>query len=315
LIKFPDVPRSAALLLREQFDIHDSHQTGELEEDEALRLLEFRGETKTATELRKMVAGIDMDKNRKLAYLELCCSVFGKSWQTLHSPSGDPAQLTALHSLVCKGAAFLAAAQEKLSKLHGMTFEKSQEFQAAEEARVHAMMEQTHLEAVLEQNRHEAEEKEKKKEADIEQKLAQKGAKGAAAKFAFLAANSADATRENAARIRKDAEEKRLKKQAGEKAKKAEQEALTKQAELKKVEAETAENARLAAEEAKNLEEAEKQRALSEKAWKEKEEYERQKKIEEEVRQKKADELLAKQATARAKMAARADFFKQQMNK
>ncbi len=49
-----------------------------------MRLLESRGETRTFQELRAMVEKIDLDKNRKLSFLEWACAVFGKTWEELH---------------------------------------------------------------------------------------------------------------------------------------------------------------------------------------------------------------------------------------
>jgi len=79
LIKFAKtegVTHDKVYTLLEQFKQFDGHQQGELEEDEALRLLEARKETKTARELRTMVADIDFDSNRKLSFLEWSCCVF-----------------------------------------------------------------------------------------------------------------------------------------------------------------------------------------------------------------------------------------------
>lgn len=57
----------------------------ELEEDQAHRLFEARGETKTVVEMRELFADIDVDKNHKLSFLEWCCGAFKLSWAELHA--------------------------------------------------------------------------------------------------------------------------------------------------------------------------------------------------------------------------------------
>ncbi len=64
-------------------------------EDEALRLLEARKETKRFVELREMVKDMDYDKNRELSFLEWCCAYFSKSWKDLHRPSADQSEVEA----------------------------------------------------------------------------------------------------------------------------------------------------------------------------------------------------------------------------
>jgi len=93
------VGREGVSILLQQFQKFDAKKQGELEEDEALHLLESRGETKTSRELRTMVADIDKDKNHKLSFLEFACAVLGRSWQTLHEPTGDPNALADLQKL------------------------------------------------------------------------------------------------------------------------------------------------------------------------------------------------------------------------
>ena len=56
---------------------------GELDEHEALMLLEHKNLTKTATELRMLLADIDKNKDRQVNFLEWCCFVFQKPWEEL----------------------------------------------------------------------------------------------------------------------------------------------------------------------------------------------------------------------------------------
>jgi len=115
-IKFPDVKRDLLHKLRSQFDQFDSKKRGELEDDEAMRLLEHRGETKTVKELRQMFHKMDLDGNHKLGFLELCCAMFGKSWETLHAVSGDPNQVDSLKKLASQASEHLARQEEELKK-------------------------------------------------------------------------------------------------------------------------------------------------------------------------------------------------------
>ena len=58
---------------------------GELDEHEALMLLEHKNLTKTATELRMLLADIDKNKDRQVNFLEWCCFVFQKPWEELNN--------------------------------------------------------------------------------------------------------------------------------------------------------------------------------------------------------------------------------------
>jgi len=71
LLKFShnsEVSREAIFKLLEQFKKYDRRVKGELEEHEAMQLLEGRNQTKTFVELRKMVQDIDLDQNRELSF-------------------------------------------------------------------------------------------------------------------------------------------------------------------------------------------------------------------------------------------------------
>jgi len=86
-LKFPDVGIDKINEMRDVFMKFDGRKVGELQEDEALRLLEYRGETKRFVELRQMVQDMDYDNNRELSFLEWSCAYFGKSWRVLHEPA------------------------------------------------------------------------------------------------------------------------------------------------------------------------------------------------------------------------------------
>jgi len=118
------VSRSFVYELLEQFQKFDSKKSGELEEDEAMRMLEARGETKTFKELRQMVSDIDLDKNRKLCFLEWCCAVFKKSWQVLHTPSGDPNEVGKLGALAGEFGKWKVNAESEAAKKHQEETEK-----------------------------------------------------------------------------------------------------------------------------------------------------------------------------------------------
>ena len=69
LWKFKDVQREDITEKLDEFLKFDKGKKGELEENEAMMLLEARGETKTFRELRQMVADMDIDTNHRLSFL------------------------------------------------------------------------------------------------------------------------------------------------------------------------------------------------------------------------------------------------------
>jgi len=199
LLKFPDVDREKALEMAEAFKKHDSRGRGELQEDEALRLLESRKETKRVVELREMIKEMDFDKNRELSMLEWSCAYFSKSWKALHTPSDNQAEID--------------AAMAKLRQV---------------------------IEA---ENRRKEEEERREREAkeQRENDLQKVGIKGAAAKFHYAAADTADQTKTNADKIKAEAAARKAKKDAEDEKKKAEmksvqerEEMIRKQEELKR---------------------------------------------------------------------------------
>lgn len=78
LWKFPEVPREEVNSLLKDFIQKDSKHIGEIDEFSCLYILEHRGMTKTATELRQLVAEMDQDKNKLISFIELCCGIFQK---------------------------------------------------------------------------------------------------------------------------------------------------------------------------------------------------------------------------------------------
>lgn len=70
--------------MKKEYMTFDDKSKGELEIDQAMRLLESRHETKTYTELRELLNDIDKNNNNKLSLLEWLCAFFNKSWDKLN---------------------------------------------------------------------------------------------------------------------------------------------------------------------------------------------------------------------------------------
>jgi len=228
-LKFKDLDASKINEVRDQFKKFDPRGEGELQEDEAMRLLEFRGETKRFVELREMVAVMDKDKNRLLSLLELLCAIFKKSWEELHNPGVDEAALV--------------AAIDKLRLAQAEEIEAIQKAKAAEELKAQVI--------ATEKARVEAEAKKKEEEeAKKKESLAKPGAKGKAAMFDYAAADTHDQTADNTAKIKAEAAARKAKKEAEHGAKMSAEEAQRKEAEKKKAE----EEARMAEEGSVELE-------------------------------------------------------------
>lgn len=85
LWRWKDVKRAELNEHLKEFKKFDLLQTGELEENHAMMLLESRGETKTARELREIFSKIDVNNNRKLSFLEWCCYLYDKDFQETNS--------------------------------------------------------------------------------------------------------------------------------------------------------------------------------------------------------------------------------------
>lgn len=65
----------------QDFIRHDIGRKGQLDEHEAMMLLEHRGIVKTAKELRAMMSTMDVDKNHRLSFVEWCCAIFERSYE------------------------------------------------------------------------------------------------------------------------------------------------------------------------------------------------------------------------------------------
>jgi hypothetical protein len=85
LWRWKDVSRLELNEHLKEFKKFDLLHTGELEENHAMMLLESRGETKTARELREIFARIDINNNHKLSFLEWSCYLYNKDFQETNS--------------------------------------------------------------------------------------------------------------------------------------------------------------------------------------------------------------------------------------
>jgi len=180
LLKFPDVGRDRVEEMAEAFKKFDSRRKGELQEDEALRLLEARKETKRFVELRQMVEGLVYDRRREFSFLEWACAYFGKSWKVLHQASINQAEID-------RAIARVREAEERRIRV-----EQEEERRLAEEKR--------------------KEEEERRRRAE---ETSRAGVKGAAAKFDWTAKDvSTDQTMTNEQRIKAEAAARREKKKA-----------------------------------------------------------------------------------------------------
>jgi len=311
LLKFipHGVSRQEVCILLNQFQKFDSKRQGELEEDEALHLLESRGETKTASELRKLIADIDQDKNRKLSFLEFSCAVLNRSWQTLHEPVGDPDALAELEKLKVQ------------AELHKNQSESEREAKRVEEEKAlnaylqkslekdAALQKHTELEATIKKKKEEEERKRTEEEEKRKHEVGKSGVKGRAAMFDYTASDTADPTSKNAEQIKAEAASRKAKHQSEVELKKAEEEAKKAEEEAKRA----ADAKKKAEEEAiKKMEEAnhaEQERHKAERGKLERESYEREKaKAEAEERAKK-DEDEKKKAESKARLASKAAAF------
>jgi len=308
--RFPDVPKSEIDKLREQFDKHDSKKRGELEDDEAMRLMEARGETKTVKELHHMIAEMDVDKNRKLAFLELCCALHKKSWKTLHEQLADPTLVEALNRSKLRAAQFETESAEEAKHAAEAKEKAEHEAHLAHEALSSASAQKKALEDGLAAKHAEEEAKKHAEEERKKASVAQGGAKGRAAMFDIAAQGTADTTKNNAERIKREAAEKKLKKEA----EKIADEATRKHEEAEKTRKEAEEAAekkqREAVEAERDRKELEEKEAASAAARKLRDEHLAAKAKEEE--EKKAEEEKARIAKeeSKARLAAKSALWK-----
>lgn len=118
LWKNPDISREQVNTEWELFNKHDLKKEGRLDDHEAMMLLEHRGETKTATELRALLHEIDKDGDHHVNFLEWCCFYFEKSWDDVNNFVDEEARARALAEAKKAGeAAKIAEAEIAAAKL------------------------------------------------------------------------------------------------------------------------------------------------------------------------------------------------------
>jgi len=352
LLKFgkdSDISRDEVAKLMDQFQKFAKPNLGELEEDEAMRLLEARGNVKSFKELRQMVSDIDVDKNRKLSFLEWACAIYSKSWDVLWTPSIDPEEIAKAEKLQQEAIAYeakqkaLAEEAEKESNAKALEELKASEAKARADGDVDAaarFAEATRLEnirqaeALKKKHADEAAAKAKKAKEEAEKKasdLRKAGVAGMAAKFKYAASDTKDSTKDNKAEIDAGvARRKELKRQELEaiaKAKLAEEEKQKKDIEAAQAAKAAAEAKRVAdiaaaaktkaeqeaaeaAEQKKKTdEETAKAREGKEASLKELAIYEAKKKADEEEKKKVKDEADRKRQEGRSKLASKAGLW------
>lgn len=190
----------------EEFKKFDHRNQGELEENEAMQLLEFRGNTHTFRELRQFVQEMDLDNNHNLSFIEYSCAIYSLDYFSLNDFADEESRLAAM-----------AAIQE------------------AQKAR------QEILEA-MERRKREEEEKARKEAEEIEAEKKLTGVAGKAAFFKRAAMNAGkDETKSNEQLIKEAAAHRRKLKEA----KAAEEAAAAAAIEMKSPEQVAAEVARL----------------------------------------------------------------------
>ncbi len=169
LYKFRDVTRESINEEFKYFVKHDLRHCGELDEHEALMLLEHKNMTKTATELRTLLADIDKNKDRRVNFLEWCCFVYAKPWEELNNFVDEEARARAMAE--CKAAGQKARA----------------------------------VEAAIQKAKELEEEKAAKRAKELEEEAKLTGVKGAAAFFKRAGEGTGDSTMSNKDRITQEA--------------------------------------------------------------------------------------------------------------
>jgi len=308
--KDSDITRHGILELLKQFDRFDGRRQGELEEDEALRLLEHRKETKTVAELRQLVKDIDLDHNHKLCFLELCCSVYKKSWALLHAPSHDPAELALLSELSGNLAQFTLNAQKHSEEMAVAEANKLKELSEIEHKKAELGEERANKEAAEMKKRDEEHRREQEKKAEEQRRMGQGGAKGAAAMFENAGNSTSDRTASNAEKIKAEAAHRRELKRIEDEQKKTDQEAKKAGEEAQLLaaakHAAEADANRIGAEAA----EADRKRRLAEQAKAEKEVYEAAKAQADAEARAQEEKKRREQEESRKRLAEKASAFK-----
>jgi len=317
LLKFQkdaDISRPAVYKLMEQFAAFDGRKQGELEEHEALRLLESRNSTKTFRELREMVADIDLDHNRKLSFLEWACAIFNKSWQKLHAPSVDPEELAMALALSNKAEAEMAKAAAALAEKEDEERKAAEFAKMTDEQKVVALeKERLHREAVAAKKAKDELERKEAEEKRVRE-LGQAGVKGRAAAFHYAATDTVDQTKLNALKINEDARNRKEKARLEAEKKQREEEAERAAAAAAKAAEEKAAADAVAAEAARKRAEAEEERKKAElggeASRREKEAYDKAKAEHEAQEKAKKEEEEKKKAESRARLQAKAQLWK-----
>lgn len=173
LWKFKDVTRESITEEFKSFIKHDLRKIGELDEHEALMLLEHKNLTKTATELRMLLADIDKNKDRQVNFLEWCCFVFQKPWEELNNFVDEDARRAAIEE----------------AKIAGRKAEAAQ--------------------AAIERAKEIEEAKAVKRARELEEEAKMTGVKGAAAFFKRAGEGSGDSTLTNKEKITQEAARRR----------------------------------------------------------------------------------------------------------
>jgi len=337
LLKFghdDDIKRPEVMALKEGFKKFAKPGKGELEEDEAMRLMESRNNTKTFVELRDMVVEIDVDKNRKLSFLEWACAIYGKSWEKLHTLKVvDPEEIARLEVIEAEKRKKHDEAQKAEDEKRVAELRAKAEKAAAESSVEDAQRAKQALEAELRRQEEALKEKHAKeaaerarKEADAQSlraaELRREGVKGKVALFKYAATDRKDPTGENANLIKDQAAKRKLLKQqeiealakkklADEETERKRQEAeeAHKRAMIAEQEAKRAQEVKEAAEaEAKRVEE-EKRKLLESGDAKLRAAYEAKKKEEEEKSRIKREQEEKKRQDGRAKIASKATLW------
>ena len=211
MFKFPDLDRDEVEGTLKEFQSFDLDKTDELDEAQAMQLLEARGDVHTFRELRKQFDEMDADKNRAINFLEFATYAFNKNWVELHTWADAAAYEAAMKAVAA------AAAKREAAEAAVQAVKKREENKAAQRA----------------------------KELEEEAKL--KGVAGMAAFFKRQAEGTQDKTKSNEEIIKEQAALRKQKREAkkaqaeaaklAEEAKKGDPEAAKKEIEKQKAEA------------------------------------------------------------------------------
>ena len=121
LWRFPKLTsRNDINSLQSDFSRIDNHHVGTINEIQTLMLMESRGLFKSAFELRLITSQFGEDKTdgRSLNFMEVCCAVYGTSWEALNEFVDDEARDRALlKSKVAAKEIAIAAAKIAEAKL------------------------------------------------------------------------------------------------------------------------------------------------------------------------------------------------------